>query len=130
MSACVLDTDVIIGALDTGDAHHRRADALIGRLVASRSLLVMSVVNYAEALVKPAADDAALRRAIEAIADIGVDVVPAHASIGADAARFRVHRVSLADGFALATARHLEARIATFDDRVRQAARDAGVGIA
>lgn len=57
----------------------------------------------AEALVRPAQDDGTLRRAI---------------------------KVSLADGFALATARVQRASIASFDERVKRAAGTNGIQLA
>ena len=123
----MLDTDVVIGALDRADAHHPRARALLSRLLRDGSRLHISVVNYAEALVKPAEDPRTLRLAIEAIAALGIQVHTPDAGIGRDAASLRRLNVSLADGFALATARRLGGRIASFDDRVRAAARASGL---
>ena len=129
MSSCVLDTDVVIGALDDADAHHRRAATLIHRLVDGGVLLMVSVVNYTEALVKPATEPATFRRAVEAIADMGIDVMPADDAIGREAARLRHRRLSLGDGFALATALRLRSSLATFDERLRNVARESGLAV-
>ena len=123
MSACVLDTDVLIGALERRDAHHRRAASLLRSLIANDARLLLSAINYAEALVKPAQDVRTLRFAVDAIRSLGVHVHEPDAAIGEDAARLRRLNISLADGFALATARRVDASLATFDTRVRAAAR-------
>ncbi len=130
MTTCVLDTDVVIGALDRRDPHHPRARALILRLLGDGASLHLSVVNYAEALVKPAEDRVTLELATEAIATLGIHVHSPDASIGRDAARLRGMNISLADGFALATARQLDADIASFDNRVRAAAKELALPIA
>jgi hypothetical protein len=92
--------------------------------------LFISVVNYAEALVKPAEDETTLATAVSAIASLRIEVHQPDAAIGRDAARLRALNISLADGFALATARRLEATVASYDARVRRAARQAGVAVA
>lgn len=124
MSGCVLDTDVVIGALDRRDAHHAPARRLLLRLIKDGTPLHISAVNYAEALVEPAEDPRTLQLAVEAIAALGIQVHSPDAEIARDAALLRGLNVSLADGFALATARRLGGRIASFDNRVRAAARE------
>lgn len=57
MTRCVLDSDVVIAVLDRTDAHHRRAGALITTLADSEATLMLSLVNYAETLMRPAFDD-------------------------------------------------------------------------
>lgn len=130
MNACVLDTDFLIGALDRGDAHHGQATRAILQMLADEVTLHMCVVNYAEALVKPADDDATLRRAVEAISALRIQLMAPDPAVGRDAARLLGLGISLADGFALATARALAATVATFDSRVRRAATQTGLGLA
>ena len=122
----VLDTDVVIGALDALDAHHADAAALVLGLVDQGAALAMSVVNYAETLVRPGADEAAVAAIDRALATLGVDLVAPDQQIARDAARLR-GGVSLGDAFALATARRLGAEVATFDRRVRSALPGAGL---
>lgn len=55
------------------------------------------------------------------IATLGVALVPPTPAIAQDAARYRKLNVSLADGFAMATARAHGATVATFDRGVRRA---------
>jgi predicted nucleic acid-binding protein len=127
LSACVLDTDVVIAALDRGDAHHRRAARAIEGMVEDGDELVLSTVNYAEALVKPAEEVRTLQVAVDAIAALGIRPVASTAAIARDAARFRSLGISLADGFALATARAHSATVASFDRRVMRAMAELGL---
>src|SRR4051812_773285 len=130
MSVCVLDSDVVIAVLDRRDEHHRSAARAVGRMIAERTDLLLSVVNYAETLVRPAEEEAALSAAVDAIDALGIELVAPTPAIARDAARLRGSGVSLPDGFALATARARRAALATFDRRVRQALRGSGVKLA
>jgi predicted nucleic acid-binding protein len=125
----VLDTDVLIGALDRRDAHHRQASAALLRMLDDDVPLHLSVVNYAEALVKPAESQASLQRAVDAIASLQIRLHEPDAVIARDAAQLRGFNISLADGFALATAQRLDASIASYDARVRAAARKARIAL-
>ena len=127
MSACVLDTDVLIAALDRRDTHHRDATGGLNSLLDRRVSLLLSVVNYAETLVRPAEDERTLRTAIDAIATLGIELVAPTPTIARDAARYRTLNVSLAAGFAMATAKAHAATLATFDRRVRRAVLKAGI---
>jgi predicted nucleic acid-binding protein len=130
MSACVLDTDVVIAALDRSDPHHRASvEALLAMMETSTSLL-LSLVNYAEALVRPAEDEKTLRAAVAAMRTLGIQLVAPTPKIAQDAARFRALNVGLADGFALATAAERRASLASFDERVRRALPRAGLALA
>lgn len=130
MSACVLDTDVLIAALDRRDAHHRAAARSVEDLLDRKVSLLLSLINYAETLVRPAEDERTLRTAIDAIATLGIELVAPTPTIARDAARYRTLNVSLADGFAMATAKAHGATLATFDRRVRRALPKAGIELA
>lgn len=84
-------------------------------------------INYAEALVRPAEDERNLRAAVEAMAALGIRVQAPDASLARLAARRRGLGVSLADGFAIATAERVGADLASFDRRVRRALKPAGL---
>lgn len=127
MTPCVLDTDVVIAALDDGDAHHRDAARAIKKMLEAATPLLLSPVNYAEALVKPAEDEQTLRVAVDAIAALGIGLVAPTPAIARDAARHRGLSINLADGFALATAQARSATVASFDQRVRRAASSLGL---
>lgn len=130
MTACVLDTDVVIAALDRGDGHHRAAAKALRAMTDDRVPLLLSLINYAETLVRPAENEAALRTAVAAIDALGIQLSTPTPAIARDAARLRSLNISLADGFALATARAHDASVASFDRRVRRALQTAGVGLA
>lgn len=117
----MLDTDVVIAALDQSDAHHRNAAEAFGQFAEEETDLLISAVNYAESLVRPAEDERNLRAAIDAISSLRIRVAAPDAVVARDAARFRALGISLADGFALATAKAHGASIASFDKRVRRA---------
>jgi predicted nucleic acid-binding protein len=130
VSVCVLDTDVVIAVLDDMDAHHRAAQRAVSAMIELETSLLLTTVNYAEALVRPAEDERLLRVATDAIAVLGVRIVTPTPPIARDAARHRRLAVSLADGFAIATAQAHSAAMATFDRRVRRALRQLGVALA
>lgn len=127
MTACVLDTDVLIAALDRSDAHHSAAAKAMRTMIEDGVPMLLSVINYAETLVRPAENEATLRAATVAIDALGIEVTSPTPAIARDAARLRGLGISLADGFALATARAQSASIASFDRRVRRALKGAGV---
>jgi predicted nucleic acid-binding protein len=127
VSTCVLDTDVVIAALDRADAHHAAAAAAFERFTTGRTELVICTVNYAEALVRPAEDERSLRAAVDAIASLGIRTSSPDAALARLAARRRALGISLADGFALATAERVGADLASFDQRVRRALKSVDV---
>lgn len=130
MTECVLDTDVVIAALDRGDAHHDAAARAVKRMAEGGTRLLVSPINYAEALVRPAASKSAMRAAVDAIRALGIELAPPTAFIAQRAAGFRHTGISLADSFALATALSRRASLATFDRDVRRSARAAGADLA
>jgi predicted nucleic acid-binding protein len=130
VSACVLDTDVVIAAMDRRDAHHESATAAITAMIATETELLLSLINYTEALVRPAENEHNLRSAIDAMTSLGIRLVAPTPAIARDAARHRGLDISLADGFAIATAQARRASLASFDLRVRRALPLVGVEIA
>lgn len=130
MSDCVLDTDVVIAALDRSDLHHPTAVAAITAMIDSGTNLLISLVNYAETLVRPAEHEASLAVAQDAMRALGVRLIAPTPAIATDAARHRRLNISLADGFALATAQAHGATVATFDRRVRRALSRVGLQLA
>jgi predicted nucleic acid-binding protein len=124
----VLDADVLIGALDAGDGHHTEVRAWFTGWQAEGTPRLVSVVNLSEVLVAPARDELRLRTAREALSVLGVSTHVPNEAIAVDAARLRgLHPISLPDAYALATARHLGARLRTFDRRLRRVADEEGV---
>lgn len=129
MSVCVLDTDVLIAALDSADAHHAKATRALSTILTDGDDVLLSLVNYAETLVRPAEDQGTLRVATNAISALGVRLVAPTASIARAAAQHRALNVSLADGFAMATAQAHDATLASFDRRVRRALPKVGLAL-
>jgi predicted nucleic acid-binding protein len=91
--------------------------------------LVLSLITYAETLVRPAEDERTLRAAIAAIATLGIRLSAPTPAIAREAAQLRGLNISLANGFALATARAHDATVASFDRRVRRAVKTAGLAL-
>jgi predicted nucleic acid-binding protein len=131
VTGCVLDTDVVIAALDRSDAHHRQAAKLMRALVDASVPRLLSLINYAEVLVRPAASEASMRTVLGALEALDIELTPPTPTIARDAARLRAsYTISLADGFAMATARADQSTLATFDRRVRRALRPASIDLA
>ena len=130
MTSCVLDTDVVIAALDRRDLHHAKASKAITEMIEEGTTLLLSLINYAETLVKPAEEDDTLRAAVDAMSALGIKLVAPTPAIALDAARHRSLNISLADGFALATAQAQHADVATFDRRVSRALPKVGLELA
>jgi predicted nucleic acid-binding protein len=126
VGACALDTDVVIAALDRADAHHAAAARAFELWADEGAELILCTVNYAEALVRPAQDEHTLRAAVDAIASLGIRLYAPDAALARNAARCRALGVSLADGFAVATAERVGADLASFDRRVRRTLGPAG----
>lgn len=74
MTACVLDTDVVIAALDRADAHHLASAAALRAMIDDNVPLLLSLINYAETLVRPADNASALRTAVAAIDALGIQL--------------------------------------------------------
>jgi predicted nucleic acid-binding protein len=114
----ILDASVLIGLLDTADAHHSRAvDDVEAADLAGEKLLAPASA-YSEALVS-FARARRIRDAREAIAAMGVAVTPMTGSIAETAAELRgTHdRLRLPDAIVLATASEHKARLLTYEDR-------------
>ncbi len=124
----VLDADVLIGALDAHDPHHRRARTLFRSWRRQNATRLVSVVNLTEVLVAPAADRQRLLAAREAIAALGVTIHQPSEAVGVAAARLRAaHPISLPDAYCLATARTTDAHVTSFDEKVLRAADHEGI---
>jgi predicted nucleic acid-binding protein len=120
----------VIAALDRRDAHHRDATRAVKSMIEDEVSLLLSLVNYAETLIRPAEDTDSLRAAVGALRSLGFKLIAPTAVIARDAARLRALNISLTDGFALATAQARSASVASFDRRVRRALPKAGLQLA
>jgi predicted nucleic acid-binding protein len=127
----LLDADVLIGALDRNDPHHRRARALFTRWREEQDACAVSVVNLTQVLIAPSADASKLAAAREAIAALGVAVHQPNEAIAVQAARLRQrHPVSLPDAYCLATAKHTSSALSSFDQKILKAAKREGIKLA
>lgn len=121
----VVDADVVIGALERGDVHHAEVRTLFEGWREARTHRLMSLPNLSEVLVGVAMDPRRLATAREALRALGVSPTVPNEAIAVDAARLRAaHPISLPDAYLLATARHHDARVCSFDRKVLRAAHD------
>lgn len=124
MGALILDASVLIGLLDTADAHHARSiDDVEDADRTGRQLLVPASA-YSETLVA----FARARRvadAREAIAAMGITVAPLTADIAEQAAELRARhrRLRLPDAIVLATAKELGCEMLSYDRQLARLAR-------
>jgi predicted nucleic acid-binding protein len=124
----LIDAEVLIGALDSSDAHHAAARRLLSDWHQRQDPVAIGAVNLTEALIAPAADSAQLARAREAIAALGIEIRAPNEAIAIEAARLRQrHPVSLPDAYCLATAKHTKSSVTSFDQKVLAAARSEGL---
>jgi predicted nucleic acid-binding protein len=123
----VFDSDVLIGFLSAGDAHHAAAVERMRAATAPGTERRVCAANYAEVLIGPVRigrEDVVDRM----LADFAIEVVPVDAELAHEAAAARAHTgLKLPDAFALATAIHAERRglgdvsLASFDARIAKA---------
>lgn len=124
MEALILDASVLIGLLDTADAHHARSiDDVEDADRAGRQLLVPASA-YSETLVA-FARARRIADAREAVAAMGIGVTPLTAGIAEQAAELRAHhgRLRLPDAIVLATAQELGCELLSYDRQLAQLAR-------
>jgi predicted nucleic acid-binding protein len=124
VGALILDASVLIGLLDSADAHHTRSiDDAAAADEAGRQLLVPASA-YSEALVAFARAKR-IRDAREAIAAMGITVAPLTAAIAEQASQLRARheRLRLPDAIVLATARELGGELLSYDRYLVQLAR-------
>jgi predicted nucleic acid-binding protein len=127
VGALILDASVLIGLLDTADAHHAGAvDDTEAADVAGRQLLTPASA-YSEALVA-FARAGRVGEAREAVAAMGITVAPLTAPVAERAAELRARhvRLRLPDAIVLATAQELGGELLSYDRRLVQLARQHG----
>lgn len=108
MALIVLDSSVLIGLLDSSDAHHDAAQAALRHHLAERDELLIPLTAYAELLVGPMASGSRAVGEVEATLEaLPVGVESATREVAVEAARLRArHRAKLRlpDAFVCATA--------------------------
>lgn len=125
MGALILDASVLIGLLDTADAHHQMAIDDVEAADRSGRVLLAPASAYSEALVA-FARAGRVTEARNAIASMGITVTPLSAPIAERAAQIRSDhdRLRLPDALVLATARELGGELLTYDDRLARTANE------
>lgn len=103
--AVALDSDAVVGFLDSGDALHVAADSAIRELLRSQRLVV-SVVTYAEVLTGARLGHHDMDVVAGFFADLISEVLPVDVAIADVAAQLRARQKSLRmpDALILATA--------------------------
>jgi predicted nucleic acid-binding protein len=116
-----LDTGVVIGLLDTTDAHHESATDALAGAIRSGDRMAMAASAFAECLVGPSRRGrSAVDTVNELFARLPIEVVDLSADIARFAASIRAKHTSvrLPDALVIATAAHAEAdRLITTDRR-------------
>lgn len=123
MEALILDASVLVGLLDSADAHHSRAVNDVECADQTDRPLFAPASSYAEALVAFALADRT-RDARDAIAAMGVTIAPLSATVAerAAAVRARHKHLRLPDAIVLACAEELAGELLSYDERLRQIA--------
>jgi predicted nucleic acid-binding protein len=124
VEALTLDASVLIGLLDTADAHHQEAVDDVDAADTAGEALLVPASAYSEALVS-FARAGRTADAHNAIAAMGMTVVPMTEPIAVRAAELRAHhdRLRLPDAIVLATARELGAQLLTYDANLAKIAK-------
>jgi len=119
MAALIVDASVLIGLLDDSDQHHERAVDDVERADQRGQALLTPASAYSETLVAFARADR-VADARDAIAAMGITVMPLTADIAEGAARLRAAHDSLRlpDAIVLATARCNDAQLLTYDQNL------------
>lgn len=124
MGALILDASVLIGLLDTADAHHEQAVDEVEAADRAGDTLLAPASAYSKALVS-FARAGRMADAREAIAAMGITVVALSQAIAEHSAEIRAShdRLRLPDAIVLATARELGAQLLTYDDNLLKVAK-------
>jgi predicted nucleic acid-binding protein len=123
VDALILDASVLIGLMDTADAHHDRSiDDVEAAGRAGRQLLLPASA-YSETLVA-FARAGRLDDARQAVVAMGITVVPLTETIAERAAELRARheRLRLPDAIVLATAQEQGGELLSYDRRLSQLA--------
>jgi predicted nucleic acid-binding protein len=120
----ILDASVLIGLLDTEDSHHDQAVDEVDKADRAGQQLLAPASAYSEALIA-FARAGRVNDAREAIAGMGVAVVPLTAPVAERAAELRARHDSLRlpDALVLATAHEHDGVLLTYDERLVRTAR-------
>jgi len=129
MAVVVFDSDVLIGFLNAGDAHHADAVALVRESLTPGTRRMLSAVNYSEILIGPIKAGKAARDHVERmLGNFSIEIMIIDGAFARRAAAVRARtNLKLPDAYALATAiqaehnGHDDVRLASFDDALLRA---------
>lgn len=117
MGLAVLDTSVLIAALDRDDLHHQTARQAVHRARRIHDL-VIPVVAYAEAMTGAIAQGPSAERIVDGFSTRIANVVPLDPPTARRGAALRAaHGLSLPDAMILGTAIELDADVVLTADR-------------
>jgi predicted nucleic acid-binding protein len=121
VEALILDASVLIGLLDTEDAHHGRSVEDVDAADVAGLELVAPASAYSEALVAFARAER-VAEAREAIAAMGIVIAPLTQTVAERAAELRARheRLRLPDAMVLATALGRGAKLLSYDRRLAE----------
>lgn len=121
----VLDASVLIAYLGGRDSHHLRAHDLLARAIDEE--FAASTVSLAEVLVAPAREGR-LPRALRALQDLEIAELPFEPGAARALAELRAGTgLKMPDCCVLLAAEQAQARLASFDQRLLDVARDRSV---
>jgi predicted nucleic acid-binding protein len=120
----ILDASVLIGLLDTADAHHAQAIQDTEAADQTGRPLFVPASAYSEALVAFARANR-IKDAREAITAMGLTITPLTATIAEHAAELRARheRLRLPDAIVLASAHELNGQLLSYDHNLARLAR-------
>jgi predicted nucleic acid-binding protein len=126
VAALILDASVLIGLLDSADAHHERAVSDVETADQAGRTLIAPASAYSEALVA-FSRAGRLAHARDSIAAMGIEVAPLTAPIAERAAELRAahKQLRLPDAMVAACAHELGGDLLTYDDRLARHDRSA-----
>jgi predicted nucleic acid-binding protein len=121
VEALILDASVLIGLLDTADAHNDRSIDDVEAADRAGRQLFLPASAYSETLVA-FARAGRLRDARQAVAAMGITILPLTETIAELAAELRARheRLRLPDAIVLATAREQGGELLSYDRRLSQ----------
>lgn len=124
MEPLILDASVLIGLLDTADAHHAQAIQDTEAADQTGRPLLVPASAYSEALVAFARANR-IKDAREAITAMGLTITPLTATIAERAAELRARheRLRLPDAIVLASAHELDGELLSYDHNLVRLAR-------
>ena len=123
----VLDASVLIAYLDRDDVHHGRAESLLAREIDED--FIANSLTLAEVLVAPAREKR-LRAVQDALRDLEVAELPFPPDAAVLLAQLRAGtRCKMPDCCVLLAAQQVNARIASFDAGLLQAATAGGIAV-